>query len=407
MRDAAKNRLIAFHTIADSTRELGQSRQNRPGGKLRMSRVVLAACAVLLLLAEAHAQSDWKKEWEKTIEAAKKEGQVNVYIGGWETVLESGAFQKAYPEIKVSWTGGRAGEIAQRILAERRAGKFLADVASEGLRSNYHVLHAAKSLDPLKPALLLPEVTDESLWYQGRHRYVDPEGQFVFRYVGTPQKGNVSYNTKLVNPKEIASIWNLVDARWKGKIIARDVRSPGPGNNPMRFFYHHPAIGPAFIKKLFGEMDVTLFRDFRQSIDWLATGKASLCFFCSDLDKAKLQGLPVEEFASFKEGAALTTQYGTLALLNRAPHANAAKVFINWFLSRDGQLALQKSLAKSAAEQADSLRIDIPKNDVQPEDRRVTGVDYLDIDSRVEWTEMKPVLAIFEEALANAEKQKK
>ncbi len=204
---------------------------------MRMSRVVLAACAVLLLLAEAHAQSDWKKEWEKTIEAAKKEGQVNVYIGGWEAVLESGAFQKAYPEIKVTWVGGRAGEIAQRILAERRAGKFLADVSSEGIRSNYHLLHGAKSFDPIKPALLLPEVTDESLWYQGRHRYVDPEGQFVFRYVGTPQKGNVSYNTKLVNPKEIPSIWNLVDARWKGKIIARDVRSPGPGNNPMRFFY--------------------------------------------------------------------------------------------------------------------------------------------------------------------------
>jgi ABC-type glycerol-3-phosphate transport system substrate-binding protein len=94
-----------------------------------MSKVVLAVCAVLLLLAEAHAQSDWKKEWEKTIEAAKKEGQVNVYIGGWEAVLESGAFQKAYPEIKVTWVGGRAGEIAKRILAERRAGKFLADVA--------------------------------------------------------------------------------------------------------------------------------------------------------------------------------------------------------------------------------------------------------------------------------------
>ena len=77
-----------------------------------MSRLVLAACAVLLLLAEAHAQSDWKKEWEKTIEAAKKEGQVNVYIGGWEAVLESGAFQKAYPEIKVTSVGGRAGELA-------------------------------------------------------------------------------------------------------------------------------------------------------------------------------------------------------------------------------------------------------------------------------------------------------
>jgi iron(III) transport system substrate-binding protein len=372
-----------------------------------MSRVVLAACAVLLLLAEAHAQSDWKKEWEKTIEAAKKEGQVNVYIGGWEAVLESGAFQKAYPEIKVSWVGGRAGETARRILAERRAGKFLADVSSEGIGSNYRALHLAKSFDPIKPALLLPEVTDESLWYQGRHRYVDPEGQFVFRYVGTQQQGNIAYNTKLVNPKKIASVWDLVDAKWKGKIIARDVRVPGPGSAPMRFFYLHPAIGPTFIKKLFGEMDVTLFRDFRQSIDWLASGKASLCFFCSDTDKAKLQGLPVEEFANFKEGAPLVTQYGTLALLNRAPHANAAKVFINWFLSRDGQIALQKSLARSSAETADSLRIDIPKNDVKPENRRAAGVNYLDLDSQVEWTEMKPVLAIFEEALANAEKQQK
>src|SRR5215467_5314714 len=201
-----------------------------------MSRVVLAACAVLLLLAEAHAQSDWKKEWEKTVEAAKKEGQVNVYIGGWETVVESGAFQKAYPEIKVTSVGGRGGEAAKRILAERRAGKFLADVSSEGITSNYRLLHLAKSLDPIKPALLLPEVTDESLWYQGKHRYIDPEGQFVFRYVGTPQKGNVSYNTKLVNPKEISSVWDLVDARWKGKIIARDVRSPGRGTIRCGFF---------------------------------------------------------------------------------------------------------------------------------------------------------------------------
>ena len=128
-----------------------------------MSRVVLAACAVLLLLAEAHAQSDWKKEWEKTIEAAKKEGQVNVYIGGWEAVVESGAFQKAYPEIKVTWVGGRAGEVAKRILAERCAGKFIVDVSSEGITSNYRSLHATKSLDPIKPALLLPEVTNESL----------------------------------------------------------------------------------------------------------------------------------------------------------------------------------------------------------------------------------------------------
>ena len=373
-----------------------------------MLRAMLIILALLAGLGDASGQSDnWKREWDKTVEAAKKEGQLNVYIGGWEAVVESGAFQKVYPEIKVAWVGGRGGETAKRILAERRAGKFIADVSSEGIGSNYRTLHAANSFDPIKPALLLPEVTDESHWYQGKHRYIDPEGQFVFRYVGTQQKGNISYNTKLVNAKEVHSVWDLVDAKWKGNIIARDVRSPGLGNAPMRFFYLHPAIGPAFIKRLFGEMEVTLFRDFRQSVDWLGSGKYSLCFFCADIDKARLQGLAVEEFANFKEGAALHTQYGTLALMNRAPNPNAAKVFINWFLSRDGQTALQKSMAKSADDAPDSFRIDISKDDVKPENRRAPGASYLDLDGKVEWTEMKPVLAVFEEALALAERQKR
>src|ERR1044072_5294161 len=100
----------------------GFNQLHLPGGKSRMSKA-LATCAVLLFLAEARAQSDWKKEWEKTIEGAKKEGQVNVYIGGWEAVLESGAFQKAYSEIKMTWGGGRGGESGKRPLAERRGRK--------------------------------------------------------------------------------------------------------------------------------------------------------------------------------------------------------------------------------------------------------------------------------------------
>jgi iron(III) transport system substrate-binding protein len=357
--------------------------------------------AILTLLGDARGQADgWQKEWTRTVEAAKKEGQVNVYIGGWEAVIESGAFQKAYPEIKVVTVSGRGGETAKRILAERRAGKFLADVSNEGVNSNYLTLHAAKSFEPIKPALLLPEITDESLWWQGKHRYADPEGQFVFRYVGLPQRGNVSYNSKRVGAQDIRSLWDLLEAKWKGKIIARDVRSPGPGNAPMRFFYHHPALGPGFIRRLFGEMEVTLFRDFRQGVDWLAGGKFSLCLFCPDIDKAKLQGLPVDEFVSFKEGAALHTQYGTLALLNRAPNPNAAKVFINWFLSREGQLALQKALAKGGVDAPDSLRIDIAKDEVKPENRRIAGINYLDLDSRPEWMDIRPALTLFEEALA-------
>ena len=370
--------------------------------------MILGLFALLGMTGQAWTADSGKTELERTVEAARKEGQVNVYIGGWGAVLESGVFEQSYPGIKVVAVAGRGGETAKRILAERRAGKFIADVSSEGVGSNYRTLHAANSFDPIKPVLLLPEVTDESRWWQGKHRYVDPEGKFVFRYVGLPQTGNISYNSTLVNPKEIKSIWDFLLPKWKGKILARDIRSPGPGNAPMRFFYHHPAIGSGFIKRLFGEMDVTLFRDFRQSVDWLAGGKFSICFFCSDIDKAKLQGLSVDEFAVvLKEGAALHTQYGTLGLLNQAPNPNAAKVFINWFLSREGQSTLQKTLSKSAEEAPDSFRIDIPKDDVKPVNRRVEGVQYLDLDSRPEWMEMKPIILVFEEALAEAGKQKK
>ena len=65
----------------------------------------------------------------------------------------------------------------------------------------------------------------------------------------------------------------------------------------------------------------------------------------------------------FKEGGGLVQQFGTLALVNRAPHPNAAKVFINWLLSRRGQMALQKARPTQRVP-PDSLRIDIPKDEV-------------------------------------------
>ena len=61
------------------------------------------------------------------MEAAEKEGQVNVYatLGPDQVVLE---FQKAYPKIKTVVVAGRSAQNAQRILSERRAGKYIANM---------------------------------------------------------------------------------------------------------------------------------------------------------------------------------------------------------------------------------------------------------------------------------------
>ncbi len=349
----------------------------------------------------AQAKPEWQLEWEKTLEAAKKEGQVTIYISGYEAILPD--FEKEFPDIKVVAVTARGNQLGQRLLSERRAEKYIADVVSSGANPNYQQFYTAKGLDPIKPALILPEVTDQTKWYLKKHQYSDPEGQYVFNYVGSATYGAVNYNSKLVDANEFKSYWDLLNPKWKGKIAARDIREAGPGAGNTRFFFYHPDLGSAFVRKLFGEMDVTLFRDFRQGPDWLATGKFSICFFC-DVDVLKLQGLPVETFGprAFKEGGGLVQQFGTVALVNRAPHPNGAKVFINWLLSRNGQMAVQNRTA-NAESPADSLRIDIPKDNVPYLNRRLDGIRYLDT-GKPEWIEMKPILSVVNDALKEAGK---
>ena len=132
----------------------------------------------------AESKPAWQIEWEKVLAAAKKEGQVAVYISGYEEVLPE--FQKEYPDIKLTFgyrprlpTGATPCHGAPRREVSRRRFQFTAAVTT------YGQLHAAKVLDPIKPALILPEVTDTSKWYQKKHHYTDPEGQYVFSYVGS------------------------------------------------------------------------------------------------------------------------------------------------------------------------------------------------------------------------------
>src|SRR4029434_9164441 len=90
-------------------------------------------------------------------------------------------------------------------------------------------------------------------------------------------------------------------------------------------------------------------------------------------------GLPVDDFDSnkWKEGSSFSAGGGSMAYMNQAPHPNTAKVLLNWFLSRRGQIALQK--LGDVDDPANSRRIDIPKDDILPENRTQSGMKYLDL----------------------------
>jgi ABC-type Fe3+ transport system substrate-binding protein len=355
----------------------------------------------------AQQKEDWQAEWERTVGAAKKEGKLTLYLYQGDGELEAVAqtFQKKYPEVALTTVTGRGNQLGPRIMAERRAGKYLADVYISGPTTPYTVFYPAKILDPLPGALILPEVTDTSKWLEGRHHYIDPENKYIFVFVGRASAGYVSYNSKLVNPGDFNSYWDLVQPKWKGQVLSKDPKVSGSQRIGVRILYYTPGLGPEFLRRLYSEMDIVLSQDIRQSTDWLANGKFSICFFCSDVRKAKQQGLPVDEFvtARWKEAPAISAgSSGSLVLLNQAPHPNAAKLFINWLFSREGQIAYQK-VSNTPINSEESMRIDIPKDVISPEDRRVDGVKYM-LSDRPEYMEMKPIYDVLDRAMAEKKK---
>ena len=366
--------------------------------------IVIFLIAYLFMSASAGlaAQADWKKRWEQTLAAAKKEGQVTVYIYRYEGLLAD--FKKEFPGINVVSVSGRGNELTTRIMSERRAGKYIVDVYSGGTGGNYNVLYKGKALDPIKPALILPEVVDESKWYAKEHRYADAEDKYVFAYLASPSDAQLAYNSNQVNPKEFKSYWDVTNPKWKGKIVSLDPRDGGLGAT-MQFFYYNSEIGPNFIKKFFGTMDIQFAKNFRQMTDWLAQGRYAICFGCKDSMRAKNQGLPVEDFDTtrWKEGSSFSSGGGSLSLVNQAPHPNAAKVFINWFLSRRGQLALQK--LGDTDDPPNSRRIDIPKDDVPLTNRLASDGRYFDV-VKPEYADLKPIADLAKEIMTAVESKR-
>ncbi len=122
-------------------------------------------------------RAPWQEEWDRTVKAAEQEGQVVLYsLSEIGDAIANTGFQKKFPKIKISVVAARGGEHVSRIMAERRAGKFLADLGNLGNTSPY-TLYQSKALDPIASAFILPEVKDESKWWQGKQQFIDPEGK--------------------------------------------------------------------------------------------------------------------------------------------------------------------------------------------------------------------------------------
>jgi ABC-type Fe3+ transport system substrate-binding protein len=176
-------------------------------------------------------------------------------------------------------------------------------------------------------------------------------------------------------------------------MVGMDPTVAGPASQTMIFYYHSPDLGPQFLKRLFTEANPMLIRDDVRVIDWVAVGKYALGLFArgTEVIKAEKSGLPIKSFSSahFKEGAFVSSTGFTASLLERAPHPNAAKVFVNWFLSREGQTLWLDYVAREALEY-DSVREDVPKDKIPVDTKRIPGAKYFLISKYDLLTDKKP-----------------
>ncbi|HEY2989261.1 MAG TPA: extracellular solute-binding protein [Candidatus Binatia bacterium] len=303
-----------------------------------------------------------RADWESTLAAAKKEGKVSVMTDITATMRDALTleFQKKYG-ISVDLLGVSGREVAPRVAAERKAGQFLWDIYIHGSTTALEAMIPMGAFDPLEPALILPDVKDAKTWRGGAMEFLDPSKMVM---VMTPfHRGTIFYNTKLVNAQEFKSHKDLLQPKWKGKMVMDDPRRAGPGVATFTFFYLHPELGADFIRAL-GKQQIIILRDYAQEVDAVGQGRYPVLIGAADfvaINRAK-QGVPIgiADARQLKEGTDLSPTNGTLALFNRAPNPNAAKIYINWLLSKEGQTVFARANGYV------SSRLDVPTDHTEP-----------------------------------------
>lgn len=356
----------------------------------RFAGVQLAALGVLFLFLPAtygaSATSQFEKEWAKLIAAAQQEGRLVIAAGGapsreYRPLVEF--FQKKFG-IQVSLSTGSGSESINRVLAERSAGRYTVDIGLTSVAATRTRLIPAKALNPIPPLLIHPEVLDKSAWFGGRHWYADPqEEKFSFLYAAdTTENFGFWYNTDVISKKELATIKSpadLLDPKWRGKITSRTWEDRGRVGE-MQNIYFQPDMGIEWIRAFFMESDARFSDDVRIRESWIIGGSVPIAFSDGDIDRElrrlEKAGMPVT-MRSIPYTRPFLTGGGSgccIQVYNRAPHPNAAKLYLNWFLSKEGQTAVHQV---EPAITRQSMREDIPFGNVASKDRRIPGKEYI------------------------------
>ncbi|MGH7845863.1 MAG: ABC transporter substrate-binding protein [Candidatus Binatia bacterium] len=321
----------------------------------------LVATALLVLFSSSlEAASD--DEWKKILGAAKKEGRLAVSVHTGDTRRNAVMkFQEAFPDIRLEISTDPTAKYIARVRQERRAGVYAIDVRVGGPRTNHELIPEGVYV-PLRPAIALGEVLEDAKWLGGfAGGFSDREKKYSYSAIAE-RSGIIYLNRDFVAQAEFSKVDDILNPKWKGRICMRDPRGAGSGNTALNILLR--IRGEEFVRRLLLNQEVVLSEDNRQLTEWIVRGRYPIAAGLADtfIEQFKKEGLGlnIKELMS-PEVLHISLGGEAIALVERGPHPNAAKLFANWFLSREGQSILSSFVGSN------TRRLDVPvvKPDVQ------------------------------------------
>jgi iron(III) transport system substrate-binding protein len=315
--------------------------------QLNAAGVMANALAALFLLmfcvgvSSSSAQSGWQTEWSQRREAAKKEGKVVLAIppsAELRKALETAMKQKFGIELEPVL--GSSNKMNKRVADEYKAGVRYFDVIISTWDNLDYTLLPMGAVEPLESYWILPEVKDPKQWFAG-HVWTDKTKRFAYAPQGY-MLDNIWYNSSQVKEEEVRTYDDLLNPKWKGKIGMWDPREGGAAAGKWAYLWQIK--GEGYLKKLAEQVSL-ISTDRRLVADALARAKVNITIgptyysFVSFVNA----GLPVKPFSPFKEGTYVSVGNGGPVAIKNPPHPNAARVLINWMLSREGQEIYSKA----------------------------------------------------------------
>ena len=301
----------------------------------------------LALAGNSLAQVDVKKEWERVLQEAKREGEIVVGIPARpELRKQLEAIFKPKFGVNMELLTARGPQNASRIASEFKAGVKYFDVFIGG-SGTYESLADDGMAEPLDSNLILPEVREQKYWWGG-HIWEDnvKTKRFLYSFIADVGTGGFWYNTNVAKSDELRSLDDFLNPKWKGRVGFLDPRTPGSGQSIWSFLWD--VKGELYLRKLV-QQDLFVSRDQRQLADALAKGKLAIALGVSfyTLEGFIVANLPIKELPALKEGAPSSNGSGVIGIVKNPPHPNAARVFVNWFLSKEGQELYVKVMHQS------------------------------------------------------------